>query len=244
MRKLSVTEPRPSVHVRPAVGHTRAVVLVCHGGKATSHQAASPWHLSALRLRPFARAIQRAGESAGVAVWTLTYRFRGWNGAEQSPVPDARWAIGQIREQHPDVPVVLVGHSLGGRTILHVADEPEVVGVVALAPWCDPDEPVIGVRDREVSILHGTRDRWTDPANSLAFARRAEPLARCVRYLSVRGVGHFMLRRISTWQGLTTGFALSMLLEHLPAGTVDQSVAYTQTNVGRPADGDTLRLVI
>ena len=33
------------------------------------------------------------------------------------------------------MPVVLLGHSMGGRTAVAVADDPSVVGVVALAPW-------------------------------------------------------------------------------------------------------------
>lgn len=232
--------PKPSVHIRPSVGATRAVVLFCYGGKATSHQRSRAWHLSALRLLPFARAVHRAGKSAGVAVWTLGYRYRGWNGAEESPVADGRWALEEIRRVHGDVPVVLVGHSLGGRTVLHIADDPAVAGVVALAPWCEPNESVAAVRARRVYILHGTRDRWTSPAASLDFARRAEPIAALVRWLEVRGVGHFMLRRVSVWQGLTTGFTLDML----PASSLDQSIAGTGTNTGYQHGDDVLRLVV
>lgn len=236
--------PKASVLVRAAPGPTRAVVLVCYGGQATSQMRSRWWHVSALRMIPFARALQRAGASAGVAVWTLGYRYRGWNGAERSPVADARWALAEVRHRHGDVPVVLVGHSMGGRTVLHAADDAAVVGVVALAPWCEPDEPVSAVRGRTVYVLHGTRDRWTDPAGSLSFARRAAPIATLVRWLEVRGVGHFMLRRLSVWQSLTTGLALSLLLDHLPAGSLDQSVAETGTNIGHQAGDDSLRQVI
>lgn len=236
--------PTPSLHVRPPIGPTRAVILFCYGGKAKSHQRSRTWHLSALRLLPFARAAHRTGESAGVAVGMLRYRYRGWNGAEQSPVADARWALAEIRHRYGGVPVVLVGHSLGGRTVLHAADDHAVVGVVGLAPWCEPNESVAAVRGRRVYILHGTRDRWTDPAASLDFARRAQPIASVVRWLEVRGVGHFMLRRVSVWQGLTTGFALGMLLDHLPAGSLDQSVADAATNTGYRDGDDALRLVV
>ena len=75
------------------------------------------------------------GVAHGVAVWLLCYRYRGWNRPDLDPVADARWALAEIRRAHPGVPVALVGHSMGGRVALRVADEPGVVAVCALAPW-------------------------------------------------------------------------------------------------------------
>ena len=40
------------------------------------------------------------------------------------------------------MPVVVLGHSMGGRTACRVADHDLVRGVVALAPWLPPGESV------------------------------------------------------------------------------------------------------
>ena len=112
-----------------------------------------------------------------------------------SPVQDARWALAHIRREHPGLPVYLLGHSMGGLTALCVADDPQVEAVVALAPWLTPRTPVQRVAGRRVLIVHGTEDRWTSPANSLAYARRAEAVAESVDYVSLQGAGHFMFRR-------------------------------------------------
>jgi dienelactone hydrolase len=150
----------PGVKVLPAQGRTTAVAVLLHGGKADSYEESEPKHFSSLRMRPFARAIHAQGAKHGVAVWRVRYRVRGWNGPERSPVADARWALDEVRRRHGDVPVVLVGHSMGGRTAVHVLGDPNVVAIVALAPWL-PHEPVAGATGRDVLVAHGVVDRWT-----------------------------------------------------------------------------------
>jgi dienelactone hydrolase len=162
-------------------------------------------------MRPIARAVHRSGRRHGVAVWLLRYRYRGWNGTEMSPVPDARWALEEVRRRHGDVPVVLVGHSMGGRTALRVAGDDSVRGVVALAPWLLDTEPAEQVADRDVLIAHGDRDRVTSPDASRRYADRAGAAGARVRYVSVRGDVHGMLLRWRTWHRLTTSFVLEVL---------------------------------
>ena len=135
---------------------------------------------------PFARALHRQGGPHGLAVWTLRNRYRGWNGEDMSPVHDARWALARISQEHPGVPVYLLGHSMGGLTALCVADDPQVEAVVALAPWLNHKTPVQPVAGRRVLIVHGTDDRWTSPANSLDYARRADGVAASVDYVSLK----------------------------------------------------------
>ncbi|BAS08159.1 hypothetical protein AHiyo4_15810 [Arthrobacter sp. Hiyo4] len=65
--------------------------------------------LSPLRMVTFARHLHRAGKDHGLAVWSLRNSVRGWNGPDRSALQDARWALQQIRAQHPGVPVYLVG---------------------------------------------------------------------------------------------------------------------------------------
>lgn len=194
-------------------GPVRGVALVLHGGKSQSRDPVQAHHLSPARMVPFAKDLHRAGRRHGLAVWILRNSVRGWNGADMSPLQDARWALQLVREQHPDVPVFLVGHSMGGRTALAAADDPQVAAVVALAPWLDPASPTAGVAGRRVLIVHGTLDRWTSPAASFAFAQRAAGSAAGMQYVSLSGAGHFMLRKVRLWHSLATGFVLKAFAE-------------------------------
>ena len=203
-------ELRPSVGVSPADGPVTGVVLVLHGGKPESLAPSEPFHLSSRRVDPFVAAVHRQGRSQGIAVWKVRYRVRGWNGPAKSPAQDAQWALEEVRRRHGDVPVVLVGHSMGGRAAVHVLGDASVVGMVGLCPWL-PDEPVEGARGRRVVIGHGTTDYWTSPVESRAWADAARPLATSVLYVGVRHTGHFMLRRAGLWTDLAVGFPLTWL---------------------------------
>lgn len=217
IRKIDDREPaqgvpgpaaRAVLSIAGAAGETRGVALVLHGGRANSYDAVRGTHLSPARMIPFARALQRGGGSDGLAVWTLRNRYRGWNGQDMSPVGDARWALSHISREHPGVPVYLLGHSMGGLTALCVADHPQVEAVAALAPWLDSSTPAGRVAGRRILIVHGTEDRWTSPANSLAYARRADGVAESVDYVALKGAGHFMFRRVGLWNSLANGFIL------------------------------------
>lgn len=220
----------PSVVVQEARGRTRAVVLVLYGGKADSREPSRPWHLSAVRLRPFARQIARRVVRDGVAVWTLRYRMRGWNGAEASPVEDARWALREIRSRHGDVPVMLVGHSMGGRTALRVADDPSVVGVVGLAPWLPEGEPRVRLGGRRLMVVHGTLDRWTDPRASRAYVDAARAEGVTASWVPMTGHGHFMLRSPGRWKRLTTEFVVDVLDDTLAGGGGGQAEGPAASN--------------
>ena len=104
--------PQPSYAVRGPRSGARAVVLVLHGGRANSTEA-SPRGAAYLRMVPFAAAV--AAGHRDVAVWLLRYRVRGWNGPAEDPLHDARWALDEARRLHPGAPIVLIGHSMGGR---------------------------------------------------------------------------------------------------------------------------------
>ncbi|HVX70433.1 MAG TPA: alpha/beta fold hydrolase [Mycobacteriales bacterium] len=185
-----------------------AVALVLHGGREHSFETAHPSQLTAVRMRPFARALQRRGSAAGLAVAALGYRFRGWNGAEESPVADARWALAELRDRHGDLPVILVGHSMGGRTALRVADDIAVAGVVALAPWLPPKEPVSQLAAKRILIAHGNLDFVTSPRASRHFADRARRAGADVTYVTVHGDNHAMLLRPGRWHRLVARTAL------------------------------------
>lgn len=188
------------------------VLLVLHGGTAHSVAPVDGRSLSWRRARVLQRALARRSAADGTAVWLLRYRQRGWNDpTAPSPVPDARWALAEVRREHGPVPVVLVGHSMGARTAVRVADDPAVTGVVALAPWFPPDEPVAALAGRRLAVAHGRADRITSYRSAREYVERARRVARSATFQDMGPVGHYLLRDVARWNDFTAGQALGML---------------------------------
>ncbi|MFE4836541.1 alpha/beta hydrolase [Arthrobacter sp. NPDC056691] len=225
-------------------GPTRGVALVLHGGKSHSFQPVQARHLSPARMVPFARHLHAAGRKHGLAVWILRNSVRGWNGEDMTPLKDARWALARIRAEHPGVPIYLLGHSMGGLTAICAADEPNVDAVVALAPWLDDATPASAVTGRKVLIVHGDEDRWTSPSASLRFARRAAAEAAELRYVSLRGAGHFMLRRVGLWHRLATGFLMKAFTERTGFPGAGSPASAAALDRVLPPSGEALPLVL
>ncbi|MFF4470100.1 alpha/beta family hydrolase [Streptomyces anthocyanicus] len=200
-----------ALRVRRRPPRARAAVLVLHGGRAESRSAARPWQLAALRMHPFLRALEAATGPDDVLLGQVRYRSRGWNGPAEDPLRDTRRALAELRGTAGDVPVVLLGHSMGGRAALGAAGAPQVRGVVALAPWCPPGEPVAHLRDRQVLVLHGSRDRVTDPGESVAYVSRARAAGARAGMLLVAGGDHAMLRHHSRWHRAATAAVTDLL---------------------------------
>jgi dienelactone hydrolase len=187
------------------------VVVVLHGGASRREQMmVSPTQLSVLRMIPIAKRIARAGDGRLAVVRLLNSR-RGWD-AHQTPVHDVRWALGQLAERVGDeLPVCLVGHSLGGRAALLAAGERQVRRAVALAPWVHPSDVAPGLAGRELLLVHGSRDRIASPQRSAALARNLARSAR-VGYVTVDGGRHAMLRHHGVFDRLAADFATATLL--------------------------------
>lgn len=150
-----------------------AAVLVLHGGQEANPAPTRRSHLPSLRMLDLYAGLRL--RSRDCAVYRLRYRVVGWNGNldEPDPVVDARWALDRIADLQGDVPVALLGHSMGGRTALAVADRPTVVGVCALAPWLPEREPLVPPRpDLRVVLAHGTADRMTSAELAARYAAR------------------------------------------------------------------------
>lgn len=116
----------------------RAVVMLLHGGREAGLEAPPPWNLPGLRMRPFGRSIARANRGRDVRLTSVRYTHRGWNGAREDPLRDTSRALDAVAEEYGEVPVILVGHSMGGRAALRAAGHPLVRGVVGLAPGARP----------------------------------------------------------------------------------------------------------
>lgn len=190
---------RTALVARRTAAPARAAVLFLHGGTDVSHAPARRWHPAALRMRPFVRSVAAATAAERVFLGDVRYRVRGWNGAAADPVRDTLAALDELARVVGDVPVVLVGHSMGGRAALRAASAPGVCGVLALAPWCPDGEPVEQLRGKDVVVFHGDRDRVTDPRAAEALVERARAAGARARFTSVPGGDHAMLRRGAAW---------------------------------------------
>jgi pimeloyl-ACP methyl ester carboxylesterase len=239
-----MTAPHASaLSVMPARGQTRALALILHGGRARSTAPATDRQLAVLRMLPFATALHRAGGADGLAVARLRYELRGWNGEHRSPVRDAERALAQLSARFPDVPIALVGHSMGGRAAVYAAGHTGVRAVVGLAPWLEAGDPVAQLAGRRVLLAHGTRDRMTSAAATARFAERASRTADAVTFVSVAGGRHAMLARANVWHSLVTGFVTGVLLGE-PGGLRSGTAGAAGANVIEQALSGQASLVV
>ncbi len=166
-----------------------------------------------------ARSLRRFARQNDVALSLLQYGQRGWNDLrDPSPVRDARSAIEELAVRHPGVPIVLVGHSMGGRTACRVADADLVSGVVGLAPWLPENEPTSAIAGKHLRIIHGTKDSWTSAALSREFVERSQSIAASATWTSLPGGGHFMFRQSSVWKRFVTDSVTDIVAVGSPQG--------------------------
>lgn len=185
----------------------RGLVLLLHGGKPRSHQAVDSRSASWRRVRTLGRDLSPALHGAGLAVWVHRFTERGWNGDGADRIADAREALIEAKEL--EVPVVVLGHSMGARTAVQVADDPSVKGVVALAPWFDPRDSVRALAGKRLVAAHGTRDRITSAKATQAYLRRASAVAE-VTYVDMGPLGHYLLRGRRRWNEVAARSCLDL----------------------------------
>jgi pimeloyl-ACP methyl ester carboxylesterase len=206
----------------------RGVVVVAHGGKEVSTEPVTAVQPAVLRMIPVARAIRNELRGSGAVVVRPLFRLRGWNGAEASPVNDLGNVLDEIRGRFGDVPVVLVGHSMGARAALRAAGHPAVTAVAGLAPWLPSGEPVNQLAGRRILLAHGSADHLTNPGQTWDYADRASSVGQ-VAALEVLDGDHPMLRRARLWHNIAAEFARVAL--GLPGGegkvarTIDKASA-------------------
>jgi predicted esterase len=206
MRTVETLETRvaePTLTRYDAPTRPRAMAMFLHGGKDRSQAAVTGRSASWRRALSLAMALRTPLHAQAVGLWVLRYRQVGWNGDGAGPIEDARWALDELRQTLGEVPVVLVGHSMGGRTACRVADHELVRGVVALAPWLPTGEPIEALSGRELHAAHGTRDHITRPRDTRAYVERARSVATEASFTDMPGVGHYLLRGVPAWNAFT-----------------------------------------
>ena len=203
-----MTDPLLTTYDAP--GRARAMILVLHGGKPRSTQAIDGRSLSWRRALWLQRDIAARAHESGVGVWSVRYRERGWNGGVDRTA-DARWALDEVRAAHGDVPVVLLGHSMGARVAVHVADDPSVRGVVGLAPWWSAQDPVHTLAGRTLRAAHGRRDRITSFGETVRFVERARAVADSAELRDMGPLGHYMLTGAGHWHDVAIASSLDVL---------------------------------
>jgi pimeloyl-ACP methyl ester carboxylesterase len=217
---------------RPSMAATTGVILVAHGGQASSTEPTSALQPAVLRMIPVAVAIRQALRGSDAVVQRPRFRIRGWNGAQASPVSDLNEALDAVAAGFGPVPVVLVGHSMGARAAVRAAGHPAVSAVAGLAPWLPPGEPAAQLAGRRVLLAHGTADSITSPAETWAFLEQARAVTDVVA-VEVRGGDHPMLRRARLWHAIAAEFSRAAL--GLPAGDSALAAAMTATASSRTA---------
>jgi len=194
--------PGPSLSRYDAPGRTEAMVLVLHGGKARSSAPVTGRSLTWRRAQGLARALGEPLHAQGVGLWVLRYRTVGWNADGTGKVDDTRWALDRIRAEIGEVPVALLGHSMGGRAACRAADHELVRGVVALAPWLPLHEPVTALAGRQLHAAHGRRDHITRAQDTRAYVERARKVASAASFTDMGERGHYLLRGAHAWNSV------------------------------------------
>ncbi|WP_293243960.1 alpha/beta fold hydrolase [Mycolicibacterium sp.] len=196
--------------------HVKAGILVLPGGRPKSQARSQPWQLANLRIELLARSLRRR-VGAGVEVRRVQYRLRGWNPSSLDALSDARVALDEMHDVVDDGPIVVVGHSMGGRVAAHLAAEGRVAAVAALAPWWPEDDGDLIPPGCPLLTMHGSADTWTDPVASRTQTLRAATRGVDAQWVDFPGAGHFLLRGYGRWHRLTAEFARAQWSERSQA---------------------------
>ena len=162
-------------------------------------QPSRPWHLSALRLQPFARTLHR---ELGRRAWRCgpCGTYHGWNGSAASPVADARAALDGVRRTHGPVRWCSSGARWGPGPR---CGWPPTRSSAASPHWRLAPRRRARRRPRRRGPAGARPHRQVDrPGGRRRWARRARPVAADLSLTLLAGTGRFMLRRPLVWSTL------------------------------------------
>ncbi|AKU18321.1 alpha/beta hydrolase [Luteipulveratus mongoliensis] len=216
---MAHAEPTPHL-IDPRARRPRAIALVLHGGEEHSTTPVKRLEPAFLRMVPFARDLE-ARSRGRIAAPLLRNAVRGWNDDLRSPIRDAEWALAKVRTAYPNLPIGLIGHSMGGRVALELAGHPDVSSIVALAPWVGErydGESFVGT---PLLVVHGVKDTVTAPELSERLVARVKRAGGEATYVGLSDA-HAMLRRAGEWHRLASRFTEQMLLHRVNNVTFGQ----------------------
>jgi pimeloyl-ACP methyl ester carboxylesterase len=168
-----------------------------------------------------------APQLPGLAFVEVKYRIRSWRRLDEC-VEDALEAL----EQVGDVPVAIVGFSMGGAVATRVAADPRVRMVVGVNPWLPDQLDVSPLAGKELQVVHGSLDRSLPgiPGVAPELSRRGYE-----RALDAGARGDFI-----TVRGGLHALALRSALGLVPLPRASQYALlvgrYLQSFAGSPAD--------
>lgn len=177
---LSWNMPNYRLHKTSSTADTRGILLLLHGGPEKGTDPVNTTRGGFVEIEHLRNRVGSRVAQTGVATWSLQNGVTGWND-EQAPAPvaDARGALAEAQRDHPGVPVVLIGHSMGGRAAIQAADHQNVVGVVGLCPWVPNRQSPRPLRGKHLAIAHTRFEFFSEcrPADVRRFASKAEGIA-------------------------------------------------------------------
>ena len=118
----------------------RGMALFCHGGTATSVAPPRERPCRWCGCAPIEQFVRNSAGDRGIATHAAPLpggrlERRGGGRLHRRPLGDRADARGA---RAASVPIVLVGHSMGGRAALRAGGDPQVAAVCGLAPWTPP----------------------------------------------------------------------------------------------------------
>lgn len=187
------------------------VVVLLHG----ANEALNPhpaWLDPAYLRMPSLRRVLRRATKRQVAVAQIYHAGGGWDIHGRRGPDDARHAFGLVRERFPGLPLCVVAHSSGGCVALRAGDDPDIVSIVALAPYVSPHERADHLAGRDLLVVHGDRDHVASFPLSEDLVARINESGGTARFVRMPAAGHFMVRGAKLWHSLAADHVVRTLL--------------------------------